>query len=155
MRLPWSASKCADDSFFPLQDAKDAPQPISMHHAMRNSYSLGLLTTSASRLTLLTLQAQPDEALPDAAYQAQLAAAEAEAQQERCAISSWQPCALSLLQAAPSRGCSLQTVALVQHSDGMHGHCLTVTRASTIRVTAWATALQGKGRAGRGRAGRS
>ena len=41
------------------------------------------------------LQAEPDEALPDAAYRAQLAAAEAEAQQERWAISSWQLCALS------------------------------------------------------------
>lgn len=84
-----------------LQDASDASQPILMHHTMRNSCSLGLLTTSASRLTLLTLQAQPDEALPDAAYKAQLAAAEAEAQQERCDISTWQLCALSLPQLHP------------------------------------------------------
>ena len=100
MRPHWSASKCADNSF-QLQDTNDASQPVPMHHTIQNSCSLGLLTTSAPRLTLLTLQAEPDEALPDAAYRAQLAAAEAEAQQERCAISSWQLCALPLPQLHP------------------------------------------------------
>jgi hypothetical protein len=117
MRLHWSASKCADDSFFPLQDAKDAPQPIPMHYTMRHSSSVGLLTTSAARLTLLTLQAQPDEALPDAAYKSQLAAAEAEAQQERCAISSWQGCALWKPQLHPDMGGLCRLWHEVQHSD--------------------------------------